>query len=141
MTTEGDGNYQLQRFLEGEGAEADIQLVTAWLLYMLWEAQARHERPRGPARRGHRASTASAARAPFGVAQKLAGVGGGGRRSSAASSRSFAHTMGLYGYHLPDMDEIAKISHEYYNNDLRGGEGHMEVGKLIMNVVARARRT
>ena len=43
--------------------------------------------------------------------------------------------MGLYGYHLPDMFEIAKISHEYYNNDLRGGEGHMEVGKLIMNVV------
>ncbi|MGA7123981.1 MAG: 2-hydroxyglutaryl-CoA dehydratase, partial [Polyangiaceae bacterium] len=33
MTTEGDGNYQLQRFLESEGAEADIQLVTAWLLY------------------------------------------------------------------------------------------------------------
>src|SRR6185295_7247973 len=24
MTTEGDGNYQLQRFLEQEGAEADI---------------------------------------------------------------------------------------------------------------------
>src|SRR5580692_4277265 len=32
MTTEGDGNYQLQRFLESEGAEADVQLVTAWLL-------------------------------------------------------------------------------------------------------------
>ena len=27
MTTEGDGNYRLQRFLEGEGAECDIQLV------------------------------------------------------------------------------------------------------------------
>src|SRR5207253_1881570 len=34
------------------------------------------------------------------------------------------------------------ISHEYYNNDLRGGEGHMEVGKLIMNVVdAKAHMT
>ena len=43
--------------------------------------------------------------------------------------------MGLYDYHLPDMFEIAKVSHEYYTNDLRGGEGHMEVGKLIMNVV------
>src|SRR6185312_14152610 len=39
MTTEGDGNYQLQRFLESEGAEADIQLVTAWILYMVWEAR------------------------------------------------------------------------------------------------------
>ena len=39
MTTEGDGNYQLQRFLESEGAECDTQLVTAWLLYLLWEGR------------------------------------------------------------------------------------------------------
>src|SRR6185436_17499862 len=37
MTTEGDGNYHLQRFLESEGAECDIQFVTNWLLFMLWE--------------------------------------------------------------------------------------------------------
>src|SRR5262249_49886989 len=37
MTTEGDGNYRLQRFLESEGAEVDIQPVTAWLLYNIWE--------------------------------------------------------------------------------------------------------
>src|SRR4029453_434775 len=36
---------------------------------------------------------------------------------------------------LPDMEKIAEVSHGYYNNDLRGGEGHMEVGKLISNVV------
>ena len=46
--------------------------------------------------------------------------------------------IGLRGYHLPDMDEIAKVAHEHYdNNQLRGGEGHMEVGKLILNVVKR----
>src|SRR6267142_1625402 len=39
MTTEGDGNYQLQRFLEGEGAECDIQFVTNWLLFMLCEGR------------------------------------------------------------------------------------------------------
>src|SRR4051812_2873106 len=37
MTTEGDGNYGLQRFLEQEGAECDIQPVTAWILFMIWE--------------------------------------------------------------------------------------------------------
>ena len=37
MTTEGDGNYGLQRFLEQEGAEVDIQIVTNWLLYNVWE--------------------------------------------------------------------------------------------------------
>src|SRR6185503_8518479 len=39
MTTEGDGNHRLQRFLEQEGAEVDIQPVTAWILYMIWEHQ------------------------------------------------------------------------------------------------------
>ena len=32
-----DGNYGLQRFLEAEGAEPEIQLVTAWLLDMIWQ--------------------------------------------------------------------------------------------------------
>ena len=59
----------------------------------------------------------------------------GADRIIRALFQTFAHAMGLYGYHLPNMDDIAEISHEYYNNDLRGGEGHMEVGKLIMNVV------
>ncbi|KKO54797.1 hypothetical protein [Paenibacillus sp. DMB20] len=32
MTTEGDGIDQLQRFLENEGAEVEVQSVTAWIL-------------------------------------------------------------------------------------------------------------
>ena len=43
----------------------------------------------------------------------------------------FARAIGLSDYHLPDMEENARFSHEYYSNELRGGEGHMEVGKLI----------
>jgi predicted nucleotide-binding protein (sugar kinase/HSP70/actin superfamily) len=38
MTTEGDGNYHMQAFLEKEGAEVDIQGITNWLLFMIWEA-------------------------------------------------------------------------------------------------------
>ena len=65
MTTEGDGNYGLQRFLESEGAECDIQLVTAWLLFMLWEQRCdtklrmelrgEDNGAQGPDRRQHRA--------------------------------------------------------------------------------------
>ena len=133
MTTEGDGNYQLQRFLEGEGAEADIQLVTAWLLYMLWEAE--HDTNERKDLRGEdKAKYGLGGMGAFGVAKKLVGVAAA-EQIVRGLFQTFAHAMGLYGYHLPDMNEIAKISHEYYNNDLRGGEGHMEVGKLIMNVV------
>ena len=32
---------------------------------------------------------------------------------------------------------MATISHQYYDNHLRGGEGHMEVGKLIQTVEHR----
>jgi predicted nucleotide-binding protein (sugar kinase/HSP70/actin superfamily) len=52
-----------------------------------------------------------------------------------AAFQAFAYAGGLYAYRLPDMSEVAKIAAPYYNNDLRGGEGHMEVGKLILNVV------
>ena len=72
MTTEGDGNYQLQKFLESEGGENDIQLTTAWLLYNIWEV-ARDTRERRDLRarrrrqvrpRGHGASSASASASP-----------------------------------------------------------------------------
>src|SRR5262249_41160040 len=54
-----------------------------------------------------------------------------------ASFAMYANAIGLGGYHLSDMDEIATISHQYYDNHLRGGEGHMEVGKLIQSVEQR----
>ncbi|HTQ46775.1 MAG TPA: 2-hydroxyglutaryl-CoA dehydratase [Polyangiaceae bacterium] len=133
MTTEGDGNYQLQRFLESEGAEADIQLVTAWLLYTIWEAR-RDTLERRDLRGADTSYYGLGKAGPFDLAKKLGGVAAADKVVRGIF-QTFAHAAGLYGYHLPDMFEIARISHEYYNNDLRGGEGHMEVGKLIMNVV------
>ena len=132
MTTEGAGNYALQRFLEQEGSEADIQFVSAWLLYNVWEL--RHDTK-------HRATL----RAEDGGSQGLAGSGEYGvftrqiglwaaDKAIRAGFQVFAHAAGFYGYHLPDMDQIADLAAPYYNNDLRGGEGHMEVGKLIVNV-------
>jgi hypothetical protein len=71
---------------------------------------------------------------PFDVAKRLFSVTAADKVVRVLF-HAFAYAGGLYGYHLPDMFEIARVSHEYYNNDLRGGEGHMEVGKLIMNVL------
>jgi predicted nucleotide-binding protein (sugar kinase/HSP70/actin superfamily) len=140
MTTEGDGNYQLQRFLESEGAEADIQLVTAWILYMVWEAR-RDTQERMHLRGTDKAKYGLGDIGPFDIVKKIVGVAAADKVVRGLF-HVFANAGGLYGYHLPDMFEIAKISHEYYNNDLRGGEGHMEVGKLIMNVLhAKAHMT
>jgi predicted nucleotide-binding protein (sugar kinase/HSP70/actin superfamily) len=133
MTTEGDGNYQLQRFLESEGAEDDIQLVTAWILYTVWEVR-------------RDTWVRKELKAQDGGKYGLAGQGTFGTlrlwflmiladKAVRMLFHTFAYSGGLYGYKLADMDALAEISDQYYSNDLRGGEGHMEVGKLIMNVV------
>jgi predicted nucleotide-binding protein (sugar kinase/HSP70/actin superfamily) len=135
MTTEGDGNYGLQRFLEAEGAEPEIQLVTAWLLYMIW--QGRYDTKQRANLRGYDGSFKEG-----GSKFSLKGVDVRKRTASLWAGekvlrglfQTFAHAMGLYDYHLPDMNEIAEVSHAFYDNNLRGGEGHMEVGKLIQNV-------
>lgn len=126
MTTEGDGNYRLQQFLEAEGAECDIQLITNWVLYSLWELQY-DTRERMLLRR--RAHEAQAVRDEAPV-KKLFLL----RLGRFLLERGFyalAHAAGLRDYHLPDMDELAAIGHRYYPNQLRGGEGHMEVAKVI----------
>jgi NADPH-dependent glutamate synthase beta subunit-like oxidoreductase/predicted nucleotide-binding protein (sugar kinase/HSP70/actin superfamily)/ferredoxin len=132
MTTEGDGNYQLQRFLEQEGAECDVQIVTNWILYNIWEA--RYDARSRAYLRGQdqaysslkaKASKVELHRATLLLADKALRV----------VFQSFAQLTGFPGYRLPNMDEIAAIAHEHYDNRLRGGEGHMEVGKFILNVL------
>lgn len=129
MTTEGEGNYQLQRFLEAEGAECEVQAVVSWVLYSLWEAAydtrermlLRSERP------------TDRRRWEFAPLRKLLLL----RLGRIVLQRCFyryARHIGLAGYHLSDMDELARIGHDYYANELRGGEGHMEVAKLIQGV-------
>ena len=132
MTTEGDGNYHLQRFLESEGAEVDVQLVAAWLLYNVWEVSY-DTRERVELRQAD------------GTKNGLEGVDGQKRVvvlkfadfAIRAAFQTFANIIGLHGYHLPDMEELAEVSHRHYDNNVRGGEGHMEVAKLILNVMHR----
>jgi len=136
MTTEGDGNYGLQRFLEAEGAEPDIQIVTAWLLYMIW--QGRFDTAARAALKGvdkHKDEQGGSKFSLKGVdVRKRIASMWAGEKILRGIFHTFAKAMGLEDYHLPDMDKIADISHSFYDNNLRGGEGHMEVGKLIQNV-------
>jgi predicted nucleotide-binding protein (sugar kinase/HSP70/actin superfamily) len=132
MTTEGDGNYGLQRFLEQEGAEVDIQIVTNWLLYNLWEhrwdtKQRMNLREVDHGRKGLAGVNAQKKLATLWVADKAIRL----------MFKSFANVIGLHDYPLPDMDAVADAARDLYNNHLRGGEGHMEVGKLILNVAKK----
>lgn len=135
MTTEGDGNYRMHSFLEKEGAEADIQLVLNWVLYLLWGAKYdTRERAnlKGVDKGGKQGSKFSLEN--VNVAKRMWSL-----YAAEALMRGmfygYGNLLGLRDYHLPDMEHIAEISHNFYDNNLRGGEGHMEVGKLIHNVV------
>jgi predicted nucleotide-binding protein (sugar kinase/HSP70/actin superfamily) len=130
MTTEGEGNYRLQRFLEQEGAEVDIQLIAGWILYNIWQARV-DTRSRmvlrgvdGEARKGLKTTQVAKKFMTLWVAEKAIRL----------TFKVFGFCLGLRNYKLPDMEENAAVAAEHYNTELRGGEGHMEVGKLIQNV-------
>src|SRR4029453_6134085 len=105
MTTEGDGNYRLQRFLESEGAEVDIQPITAWLLYNIWEHTWDTKR---------RLTLRSEDSGNFGLKgtnpRKKLALLALADKVLRASFGMYAKAIGLGGYHLADMDEIATIS-------------------------------
>lgn len=135
MTTEGEGNYEVKKFLEGEGAESDVQLLAAWILYSLWEL--RYDAGERADLRGADTSYYGlGGSGPFGAMKKLL-TSRVGDVALRALFQSFAYSMGLYGYVLPDMDEVAEAARDHYHRDLRGGEGHMEVGKLVINVTKK----
>ena len=132
MTTEGDGNYKLQQFLESEGAEVEVQPVTAWILFLIWEGRFDTSR---------RINLKQYDRGKFGLEgkkprQKIFQLSLADR-AVRVMFQFYAKLLGLHYYDLPDMDELAKYAHKYYDNHIRGGEGHMEVGKLLLNVMKK----
>jgi len=137
MTTEGDGNYHLPRFLEEEGAEVETQPVAAWILYLLW--QARFDVLERIDLRGTDAGGETGSKFSLeGVnTRKKLMILRIGEWAIPAMYKIVGPIVGLKGYKLPDMDLIAEVSHDFYNNNLKGGEGHMEVGKLILNVAKK----
>ena len=126
MTTEGDGNYGLQRILEQEGAEVDVQGITNWLLFMVWEN--RHDTLMRMTLKADDVSKKGLAdKDPTKKLWMLKAA----ETAVRGIFQTYANILGLHGYVLPDMDHVAELASKHYDNNVRGGEGHMEVGKLI----------
>ncbi|VAW66965.1 Activator of (R)-2-hydroxyglutaryl-CoA dehydratase [hydrothermal vent metagenome] len=126
ITTEGDGNYHLQRFLEEEGAECNISIVTNRALHNLWENKFNlsstmmledNQLPEG-------------IKFDFETPKKLLilNIAEKGIKSFFAICASLT---GLKDYKLSNMNKLGKISGQYYPHELQGGEGHLEVAYLI----------
>lgn len=132
MTTEGDGNYRLQRFLESEGAEVDSTMLMSWLLYSTW--QLRWDTKRRMLLRKHDKASNGLEGVNVRKRMLLLHVA---ELALHTVFKAYCRAFGLKNVKLPNMDEIATVSHQHYDNHLRGGEGHVEVGKVIMTAKKR----
>ena len=124
--TEGDGNYNLHRFLESEGAECIPQPIINRLLLNLWEAErALHKREHLQVQDAKKVDFSSVKTR---VLIKL------GKAAIKTHFSLYAKAIGLHDYEIPDMDKLARLGQEYYTLDCDGGEGHLEVSHLIESV-------
>ncbi len=133
QTTEGDGNFNMFRFLEGEGAEVLVEPIATWIAYLLNQASNQQRDKRGlnegdtpPGRwafakrlrlkKQHRAIMSK-----LWLANKLV----------LREYERLRKALGNTAHALVNQQELVRIAHPYYNSRSGGGEGHLEVAKNI----------
>jgi predicted nucleotide-binding protein (sugar kinase/HSP70/actin superfamily) len=124
--TEGDGNYNLHRFLEAEGAECIPQPVMNRLMLSIWEAERKLHKKEALAVESDKKIDFSNVKSRLMI--KLAKV------AVKTHFNIYAKAIGLHDYEIPNMEKLASLSEEYYTLDCEGGEGHLEVAHLIESV-------
>ncbi len=124
--TEGDGNYNLHRFLEAEGAECIPQPIVNRLLLSLWEAEQALNHNENLADETNKKVDFSSAKTRLLIKT--------GKVAVKTHFSLYAKAIGLHDYALPDMEALAALSKEYYTLECSGGEGHLEVAHLIESV-------
>ena len=124
--TEGDGNYNLHKFLEAEGAECIPQPIVNRLMLSIWEAeQVLHKK--------EQLSVENAKKVDFSNVKTRLLIKAG-KAAVKTHFALYAKAIGLHDYEIPNMENLAKLAKEYYTLDCSGGEGHLEVAHLIESV-------
>ena len=124
--TEGDGNYNLHRFLEAEGAECIPQPVINRLMLSIWEAERKLTKKDELAVDTDKKVDFSSMKSRLLI--KLA------KTAVKTHFSLYAKAIGLHDYEIPNMEKLASLSEQYYTLDCEGGEGHLEVAHLIESV-------
>ena len=115
QTVEGDPNYNIHRWLEGEGAEVYPAAIAVWLDYwMRWYVQGFED---------------------YVGIDRLALLKIRGVKTLQQVFRwtynRFRHALGDLPHELPDQYELRRLAAPYFNSRLSGGEGDMLVGKAL----------
>jgi predicted nucleotide-binding protein (sugar kinase/HSP70/actin superfamily) len=133
QTTEGDGNFNMFRFLEKEGAQVLVEPVGTWIMYMIHQAKQKIRDERGLDLVQEGVPKWNLKRV-FGTylttQQRLAKL----TAAEAIFKREYHRLIDALGgiaHHLTDQYELQRLGHPFYNSRAGGGEGHLEVAKNI----------
>lgn len=115
QTHEGDGNYDIKRWLEREGAEVIPPPVAVWLDYLINLSLGQLD---------DRAASDPAARRKARVVRLV-------RRLYHWNYNRLRAALDGLPAPLPDQEELKRLAAPYYHHRIDGGEGHMLVGKAL----------
>src|SRR5690242_434562 len=133
QTTEGDGNFNMFRFLEKEGAQVIVEPIGTWIMYMIHQVVQKIRDTKGleegavmpPAWRLDKQ-----AKIEWSYRNKLMKL----KAAEVIFAREYHRIIDALGgtaHHLVDQYELQRLGHPYYNSRAAGGEGHLEVAKNI----------
>jgi predicted nucleotide-binding protein (sugar kinase/HSP70/actin superfamily) len=130
QTTEGDGNFNMFRFLEREGAQVLVEPIATWVAYLLYQAKF-NARRRAEVKQY---STGKKLAAELDYRKKALGL-----RVGELMWEHFYHRvnrkLGGITHELAPQPELDELASPFYNRFARGGEGHLEVGKNVYYTV------
>ncbi len=134
QTTEGDGNYNMFRFLENEGAEVIVEPIGTWIMYMIHQFKQKLRDRKGIEDRAVMPSWKTPHR-------RLAVEARFRKRYTRMTiaerifKREYTRLQEALGggilHELVCQYELQRMGHPYYNSRAAGGEGHLEVAKNI----------
>src|SRR5437773_3241604 len=133
QTTEGDGNFNMFKFLEKEGAQVLVEPIGTWIMYMIHQAKQQIKDERGLdliATNVPKWNLAKIFGSHVETRQKLAKL----TFAEAVFKREYhklIDALGGIAHHLTDQYELQRLGHPFYNSRSGGGEGHLEVAKNI----------
>ncbi|MCG8405842.1 MAG: hypothetical protein MI923_11655 [Phycisphaerales bacterium] len=133
QTTEGDGNFRMFPFLEGQGAEVLVEPVATWICYMLHQAGLKEGDRKGIREDGTEIPK-------WNLKARLEGEIAHRKQmfiyqlAEKIINREFdklRDAIGGTAHELANQLELTRVGHPYYNSRAGGGEGHLEVAKNI----------
>ncbi|MEE9384606.1 MAG: hypothetical protein V3V08_14470 [Nannocystaceae bacterium] len=133
QTTDGDGNFNMFRFLQAEGAEIIVEPIATWIAYMIWQARIKSADRAGldenrDEAKWYELRRQAEARIAF---LKRRGTLMVADKAFRREYDRMREALGGTTHEIVDMYEMERIAHRFYHSRSEGGEGHLEVSKNI----------